>query len=52
MNTREKWAELQEDKNYNPYKGISKEQDYNLLLIRVVSVLGYSPRANGRLERG
>ena len=33
MNSREKWAELQEDKNYNPYKGISKEQDYNLLLI-------------------
>lgn len=32
MNTREKWAELQEDKKYNIYKGISREQDYNLLL--------------------
>jgi len=32
MNTREKWAELQEDENFNPYKNISKQEDYRLLL--------------------
>ncbi len=32
MNTREKWAELQEDENFNPYKNISKQEDFNLLL--------------------
>ena len=33
MNTREKWAELQEDENYNPYKWISCIGDYNRLLL-------------------
>jgi len=33
MNTREKWAELQEDENFNPYKNISKQEDYSRLIL-------------------
>ena len=33
MNSREKWAELKEDKDFNPYKSISKQGDYNRLLL-------------------
>jgi hypothetical protein len=33
MNSREKWEELEEDENYNPYKGIVNRLDYNRVLI-------------------